>query len=149
MDQGYRHNRFEQLANSSIVEQARKKCFEGNAPPEHGPWEKYQPPQENQTTLPKGAKPSPPYCFVPVDDPHAFYYTPSELNCGGIKTVHFENREIASIETPDDQTFYPTPAPSAGLYLLIVLFPTLGFFIPWGVIRAIGWVGTGFVQPLK
>jgi hypothetical protein len=138
-----RHNKFEQLANSSVAEQARKNCFESSAPSEHGPWGKYQPP------LPKGFKLIPPYCFNPINDPNAFDYTPSELNSGGIKTVHFENREIASIEPQDGQTLYPTPAPAAWLYLLIALFPVLGFLIPWGAIRAIGWVGAGFVQPAK
>jgi hypothetical protein len=66
-----------------------------------------------------------------------------------MKTVHFENREITSIETQDGQTLYPTPAPSAWLYLLIALFPILGFFIPWGAVRAIGWVGGGFVAGPK
>jgi hypothetical protein len=99
--------------------------------------------------LPTGAKLVPPYCFIPVDDPNAADYTPSELNNGGIKTVHFENREIASIETQDGQTLYLTPAPSAWLYLSVALFPFLGFFIPWGVVRAIGWVVAGFVQPSK
>ncbi len=91
LNQRARHNRFEQLANSSVAEQARKNCFESSAPSEHQPWEKYQSP------LPKGFIPdNPPYCFSPINDPNTFDYTPSELNSGGIKTVHFENREIAS-----------------------------------------------------
>ena len=44
---------------------------------------------------------------------------------------------------------YPTPSPSAWLYFSIVLFPVLGFFIPWGALHAIGWVGSGFSQPAK
>lgn len=65
----------------------------------------------------------------------------------GIKTIHWtEDNQIESIETVDGQTLYPTPAPSAWLYLLAALFPLLGFFIPWGAVRAIGWVGAGFVQ---
>jgi hypothetical protein len=144
LNQRARHNRFAQLAASSVAEQARKNCFESSAPSEHQPWEKYQPP------LPKGFIPdNPPYCFSPINDPNTFDYTPSELNSGGIKTVHFENREIASIEPQDGQTLYPTPAPATWLYLLIALFPVLGFLIPWGVVRSIGWVGAGFVQPAK
>ena len=132
LDQRARHNKFEQLANPSVMQQARESCF----------WEKYRTPP-----LPTGAKLVPPYCFIPIADSNAADYTASELNNGGIKTVHFENRELASIETQDGQTLYPTPAPSAWLYLLVALFPILGFFIPWGAVRAIGWVGAGFVKP--
>jgi hypothetical protein len=68
----------------------------------------------------------------------------------GIKTIHWtKDNEIESIEAEDGQTLYPTPAPSAWLYLLIALFPVLGFLIPWGVVRSVGWVGAGFVQPAK
>src|ERR1039458_6439074 len=65
LSQRARHNRFEQLANSPVVQQARKSCFERSATPEHGPWEKYQTPQENLPALPKGTKLTPPYCFFP------------------------------------------------------------------------------------
>lgn len=41
-----------------------------------------------------------------------------------------------------------TPS-SAWEYLCVPLCPILGFFISWGVIRAIGWVGAGFFQPAK
>jgi hypothetical protein len=68
----------------------------------------------------------------------------------GIKAIHWTGANaVESIETEDDQTLYPTPAPSAWYYLLIALVPFLGFFIPWGAVRAIGWVGTGFVSGPK
>jgi hypothetical protein len=64
----------------------------------------------------------------------------------GIKTIHWtQDNQIESIETDDGQTLYPTPAPSAWEYLLVALLPILGFFVPWGAVRAIGWVGAGFV----
>lgn len=75
---------------------------------------------------------------------------PSKLNKGGVGTIHWNrNLEIASIETQDGQTLYPTPAPGAWSYALIAILPLLGFFIPWGAVRAIGWVLAGFVQPSK
>jgi hypothetical protein len=168
------HQRFEQLANSSVAQQARKFCFDSSSPSEHGPLmaapqvqgvppglteeplpQYYDPdtgkpvaaPQGNLPPVPKGAKIIPPYCFIPIDDENALDYTPSELNSGAIKTVHFENREIASIETQNGQTLHPTSAPAAWMYSLIVFFPVFGFFIPWGAIRAIGWVVAGFVKP--
>jgi len=139
LSQRARHNRFEQLANSPVVQQARKFCFENSATPDKRPSVRWD----------RDGKLIPPYCFIPINDEHATDYTPSELNSGGIKTVHFQNREVASIEPQDGQTLYPTPSPSAWLYLLVALFPVFGFFIPWGAIRAIGWVAAGFFQPSK
>jgi hypothetical protein len=72
----------------------------------------------------------------------------SEVNVGEVKTIHWTTGTdygIASIETQDGQTLYPTPVPSAWLYVMVALFPIFGFFIPWGAVRAIGWVGAGFV----
>ena len=53
---------------------------------------------------------------------------------------------IWGITTPDGQTFLPTPAPSEWSYLLILLTPIGGFIVPWGIIRAIGWVVAGFAN---
>ena len=68
----------------------------------------------------------------------------------GISTILWtKDNGVESIETDDGQTFYPTPAPAGRTYLLIAFFPIIGFFIPWGAVRAIGWVGTGFVAERK
>jgi hypothetical protein len=129
MSQRADHQRFEGLADSSVVEQARKERF--------GPWDAAGSPIQP-------FDPKQPYCIADHDR-NELDYSASEPNSSGIRTVHFENREIASIDTTDGQTLYPTPAPSAWLYLLIALWPVLGFFIPWGATRAIGWVAAGFV----
>lgn len=72
------------------------------------------------------------------------------VNNGEIKTICWRDKwEVDSIYTVDGKTLSSTPAPSAWLYLLVILFPVLGFFVPWGAIRAIGWVGAGFFQPSK
>lgn len=69
-----------------------------------------------------------------------------QVDKGGIKTIHWtKNNEIESIES-ENQRVYPTAAPSTRQYSLIALFPILGFLIVWGAIRAIGWVGGGFIQ---
>jgi hypothetical protein len=89
------------------------------------------------------------------NDPYACTAEPidpriSTVNKGGIKAIHWtKTLGVESIETDDGQILYPTPAPSAWLYLSIALFPALGFFIPWGAVRAIGWVGAGFVASPK
>jgi hypothetical protein len=175
LGQRARHNRFEQSASSPVVRQAWKSCFERSAPQETAPpdhlatqWKALNPQQrqlamsrmtadqklklatalgykqDSPNPLPP-AKFIPPFCYTPIADPKVSDYTPVELNADGIKTVHFENRAIASIETQDGQTLYPTPAPGAWSYAGIALLPLLGFFIPWAAIRAIGWVLAGFV----
>jgi hypothetical protein len=172
LEQRARHNRFEQLAALDVVQQERKelqaepndwqkvpddkwakyavksddtpqidaKTGERVANPqtaEHGPWEKYP---EKSTA-------------------HKYYITDedgtvltSQVWVGEVKTINWTMGKayaVKSIETVDGQTLYPTPAPSAWMYLLVALFPILGFFIPWGAIRAIGWVGAGFVARPK
>jgi predicted small secreted protein len=68
-----------------------------------------------------------------------------QVGKGGIKTIHWtKDNQIESIET-DNEYLYPTSSPAAWEYALILLLPVLGFLIPWGAIRAIGWVGTGFL----
>jgi hypothetical protein len=74
----------------------------------------------------------------------------TQVNKGGITTINWgHDYEVASIETSDGETLSPTPAPAAWEYLLVVLFPVAGFVIPWGAVRAIGWVGAGFVASAK
>ena len=64
----------------------------------------------------------------------------------GIKSVEYnKDFNVVSIGTMDGQTVYPAVPPSQWTALLIAALPILGYFIPWGLIRAIGWVGAGFV----
>lgn len=198
IDQRARHNRFEQLANSDVVQRQSKflqksaDFIPGPYPmdkkqfaqkikarfPEYkdiddetlaviilekypqyrdmvkvDPWEKYAVKEKSGTAIdPKTreriqTQPD----FIP-DDPYPAIAlpNPSDVNKGGIKTINWTHGYgVESIVTEDGQTLYPTPAPSAWLYLLVALFPVFGFFIPWGTIRAIGWVGAGFFQPAK
>jgi hypothetical protein len=74
----------------------------------------------------------------------------STVNKDGIAVIRWtKSLAVASIETQDGQTLYPTPAPGAWLYVGIALLPLLGFFIPWGTVRAIRWVGAGFAESSK
>jgi hypothetical protein len=75
-------------------------------------------------------------------------------DCCGIEEIFWDKNHIFndpsgvySITTEDGRSLYPTPAPGAGSYALIAALPILGFLLPWGVIRAVGWVLAGFVQP--
>jgi len=120
LSQRARHNRFEQLAISDAVNHLRKDHQQKKG----DPWEAYV-----KSVMP---------------------------GCCGIKEVVWDTDHvwndasgIYSIETEDGQTLRPTPAPSAWEYLFATLLPALGFFVPWGVTRAIGWVGAGFFQSSK
>jgi hypothetical protein len=74
----------------------------------------------------------------------------SLVNKGGIKTIVWaENHAVYSIETAEGEVLRPTPPQSLWAYFLAASFPALGFFIPWGAVRAIGWVGAGFFPPPK
>ena len=70
-----------------------------------------------------------------------------QVDKGGIKTIQWStDNEVESILTDDGQYLFPSPAPSAWEYLAIPGFLLLGFFLPWGVVRAIGWVVAGFMK---
>ncbi len=175
LSQRARHNKFEQLANSDVVKQERKTLqtapeFDPNAPYTAAPSSvtptakaMHRPPKPKTQSAPGfgPAEDVTPAGFGPAeesapaekqDDPFAAIAEPlaSEVNTEEIKTINWSrDYGVDSIETQDGQTLYPTPAPSRWLYLLIALSPVVGFVIPWGVVRAIGWVGAGFVASSK
>jgi hypothetical protein len=149
------HNRFEQLATSDVVQQERKRLqaepndwqtISPQIDPKTGERVTPQPGQVDYDALAKkyggtsdAANPS---NTLPAD----FNGWEVTVNKGGIGTIFWgKNLAIASIETDDGQRLYPTPAPTLWSYLLIAILPVLGFFVPWGVVRSVGWVGAGFV----
>ncbi len=84
-------------------------------------------------------------CIAEAIDPPT-----STVNRDGIKVIHWSKAlRVESIETADGQTLYPTPAPSRWLYIFAAILPLLGFALPWGLIRAVGWVGAGFFTSTK
>jgi hypothetical protein len=78
-----------------------------------------------------------------------------KVNKGGIGSIHFHANppcakgtasEVEMIETEDGQEVYRTDPPGFWSYVLIALFPTAGFFVPWGVLRTVMWIVLGFVN---
>jgi hypothetical protein len=136
------HKHFEQLATSEVVQQERKSLqVQTDSQTGYVPaWtvdRSIEGTTAGQSLVPKPAG------YVPT-----FAFGGTAVNKGGIKTIFWKDGwEVDSIDTVEGKTLSPTPAPSAWLYLLIALFPILGFFIPWGAIRAVGWVIAGFVHP--
>lgn len=135
LGQRARHVRFEQLANSDVVQQERKLRFHTDrATGVTLDWGEAFDAQGNRIS----------------DPPLEFASVPSEVDKGGISAINWtKDIHVASIELQDGQMLYPTPAPGVWSYLLIAILPVLGFFIPWGTVRAIGWVGAGFVAGSK
>lgn len=104
--------RFEQLANSSVVQQERKSCFSDNPPPGYAK-------RGNQL----------------------------QENRAGIEAIEWsDDCSVSMIKTVTSEWLYPGLAPRSWEFSLIALLPIFGFLIPWGAVRAIGWVLTGFVQ---
>ncbi len=131
------HTRFEQLVNSDIVRQERKAIQED-------PTSEKQPIPEGPITV--SAPDGNIYHFADGTDKAAAirYFKRKRI---GIEAIHWtDDYGVESIVTRDGQTIYPTPLPAAWTYLLIALFPVLGFFISWSAIRAFGWVGAGFFK---
>jgi hypothetical protein len=129
------HIRLEQLANSDVVQHARRSIeisesgASQNPAPAKFDWSAVE--------------------VCPLDASDNAGCT-TDVARGDIKTIHWaKGLVVKSIEASDGQTLYSTPAPSAWMYCLIALLPILGFLIPWGAVRAIGWVGAGFVAGPK
>ena len=175
------HLRFEQLANSPVVQQERnqQQVSDWQTVSDPGAWQDVSTAQAAPAPAlrPAGKEETASNAKVYLDDngnpipkfnPNAPYSLtdnaptkselnvvtplPSEVNKGGIKIIRWAQGTgygVSSIETEDGETLYPTPAPGAWSYAGIAILPFLGFFIPWGAVRMIGWVVTGFVTGPK
>jgi hypothetical protein len=158
MEQRARHNKFEQLAASDVVQQERKSkaisVLRGLTEDRQRDILARLAPDVKKDILAKfSAQPLVPAPLAPDLPPGFIPYqpmpadSPSEPNWGGIKIIHWTNDiDVESIEMSDGQYLFPTPAPAAKTYFLAALLPVLGFFIPWGLVNAIGWVGAGFYR---
>lgn len=170
-----RHNAFEQLAASDVVQQQRKLLQTGPSPASAPLFDMSKatpisapPLTPGAVVTPKSARssegwvisdspiPPPPTGFIPSGtqvDPFAAIAKPVpsyQVNKGGIQTILWtKGYAVESIVTEDGQILHPEPAPSFWQYLLPTVFPVLGFFIPWGLVTAVVWVGAGFFEATK
>lgn len=155
LNQRERHNKFERLAASDGVQQERKcrllgytsGCSQIHLPPGYVLDKPTEQDSTGAESLPAGV----PTKFSAAEMKNAIPLA-SELNAGDIRAINWSkgmSYTIESIETVDGQILYSTPAPSRWLYLFAATFPLLGFALPWGLIRAVGWVGAGFFSSKK
>jgi hypothetical protein len=140
------HDRFERLAASEVVQQERtcrslgydSGCSQVKLPSDYT----LDKPKQGKYTDADIAEPSQTDDFSDIAKP-----LPSKINAGGIGIINWNHGKayaIESIETEDGQILYSTPAPNRWLYLFAAILPLLGFALPWGLIRAVEWVGAGF-----
>ncbi len=68
-----------------------------------------------------------------------------QLNNVGIKAINWtDDCRVSNLLTDAGEWLYPEMAPRLWESCLIILLPVVGFFIPWGIVRVIGWVLAGF-----
>lgn len=168
LNQRERHAKFELLANSANAQKERKcrslgyasGCFQIKLPPGATLVEQDQKKQEDWFVKNAPKKNADPYATTAEPPQTSGVPTkfsaaemedavplPSEVNAGGIKIINWAkgwDYTIESIETENSQMLYPTPAPNRWLYFVAAICPVLGFVLPWGLVRAVGWVGAGF-----
>lgn len=160
----YQHDVFEKLAASDIVNQIRSQRLleaangtpfiedsssdvdnQPNAVTSSEPEIKGLPPGAIVEPL-NGSTTKPPPMTLPKD----FSGRDRPTATNGIKTIYWKpDFSVDSFEMLDGGVVSSKPAPSAWSYFLWVVFPALGFFIVWGAIRGIAWVGAGFFQMPK
>jgi hypothetical protein len=69
----------------------------------------------------------------------------TEVNGDRVKTIFWnQDHSVDFFVMQDGGLVISEPSPSIWSYLLWIVFPALGFFILWGVIRGIGWAVVGF-----
>jgi len=53
---------------------------------------------------------------------------------------------VSSIELSTGESVQRVEPPALRAYLIPLLYPVLGFLLPWGGVRVLTWVGSGFVE---
>jgi len=80
-----------------------------------------------------------------LSSPDGYYELVGDIKDKSIRRIHFdETGRIDRIEKWNGETAYKTAAPSLGSYLIVPVFPLIGFLVPWGTIKTITWVVAGF-----
>jgi hypothetical protein len=54
---------------------------------------------------------------------------------------------VTSIQRSTGEVIRKTEGTHVGAFLTILLYPAFGFLIPWGVLRILTWVVSGFSSP--
>jgi hypothetical protein len=92
--------------------------------------------------------PSPPPDTLPAD---FFSKDGNEtvlINADGIREAMINKSGIVrAVHLATGEWVEESLAPRLKSYLVPLLYPMLGFILPWGALRALTWVGAGFFEP--
>ena len=77
---------------------------------------------------------------------------PSRILEGEISEIDWnKDLQVSMIKTIDGEFLLPTQEPGTTRYLLMVVFPVIGFLLFWGAARIVsligGWIVAGFKRP--
>jgi hypothetical protein len=131
------HDEFQTLLHSRVVSTTIKDLK--RAAERSGPWDKWK-----QYAVPSTE-------YTPESEPFDAFTALHggtagwTINQDGVKTIHFnEKGDVNEIVTSDSRYLWPTPGPKIWEYLLLVVYPAAGFFVPWLLLKGLSWVIAGF-----
>jgi hypothetical protein len=79
-------------------------------------------------------------------------FTTEHPSKNGIRRIFYQDSadrrhlEVSRFEMVNGDIVYRAEAPPVYTYVLPLAFPVIGFLIPWGLIKALVWVGSGFTK---
>jgi hypothetical protein len=87
----------------------------------------------------------------PVDMPAGTVPVPADtvlINADGIREAMMDKgRIVRAIHLATGEWIEESSPPPLKSYVVPLLYPILGFILPWGAIRALTWLGAGFFEP--
>jgi hypothetical protein len=91
---------------------------------------------------------------APATLPREFFDKPGAMlvsvGLDGIRQVGVDKAGLVfSIEASTGAWANRTEAPALKAYVIPLLYPILGFLLPWGGIQILTWVGSGFAEPRR
>ena len=120
----------------------------GGLPPDAVPAGKFVPPRLDQWE--GAAREFDPVATEDVDGGECLLNAHPLLkgNSDGINKVHVDAAKlVTSIDLSTGEWVPRVDSPHLTAYLLLLLYPVIGFLLPWGGIRILTWVGIGFAAP--
>lgn len=71
------------------------------------------------------------------------------VNEDGVSRIYLDGRgNVIRIQDTEQNSFYPDPDPAPPpnilSYAIVLVFPIIGFLVPWGVLKGLSWIVAGF-----
>lgn len=69
------------------------------------------------------------------------------VNSGGVRKIQFDLKgDVLGIEKDDNTTVVRATPPTFSSFLVALIFPPLGFLLPWGTAKTVTWIAAGFLR---